>query len=260
MLRGRNYRSFYFLFLLFGFCSLFYYLGELVDFARWEALRWDFFYGVHDIHRLLFLAPIIYAGYVFGVKATIIITILAAGVFLPRSLFVSPFPDPILRMALFTMIAGALGYLAAVTRRESERRSSLEALLTKEIDRLQGILERMQDGILIVGPDYRIRYINLSMVRHFGEGVGRYCHEYLRSRDAPCQEICKLQNVLKGAIERWEYAYPDGRTYEVLASPYTDSDGTTCQIATLRDVTYRKSEPEPLNSNGENSSLAVDSQ
>lgn len=252
VLGGRNSYSFYFLFLLFGCCTLFYYFGELVDFAGWEALRWEFFYGVHDIQRLLFLAPIIYAGYVFGIKATVIITIIAVMAFLPRALFISPFPDPLLRTVLFSVIAGTMGYLIAVTRRESERRSRLEALLISERDKLLGILERMEDGVFITAPDYRIRFTNPSMVRDFGEGIGSYCYEYLYSLDTPCDQICKLPDVVSGAIERWEYTFPDGRTYEVLASPYTDSDGTVCQLATFRNITqHRRVKLEPSDSSNE---------
>jgi len=240
VLTSPNSYSFYILFLLLGCCTLFYYFGELVDFADWEALRWNLFYGVHDIHRLLFLAPIIYAGYVFGVKATVIITIVAIMTFLPRALFISPFPDPILRTVLFAIIAGTMGYLTAKARRESQQRSRLEALLISERDKLLGILERMQDGVFITGPDYRIRFMNSSMVRDFGKGIGSYCYEYLHKFDYPCQQICKLPNVINGTIERWEYNFPDGRTYEVLASPYIDSDGTVCQLATFRNITQRK--------------------
>lgn len=238
-LTSRSYQSFYLLFSMFALCTLFYYFGELVDYAGWMALRWDFFYGVHDIHRLLFLAPIVYAGYVFGVRGTVIITILAVAAFLPRALFVSPYPDPTLRMVLFSIVAGTIGYLTATTRREFQRRSSLEALLRSERDKLLGILERMQDGVLIVGPDYRIRYMNPSMIRDFGEGVGSYCYERLYQLEVPCQRACKLPGVLKGAIEKWDYTLPDGTTYEVLASPYTDADGTICQIATFRNLSKR---------------------
>ena len=68
-LKGRNAHSFYLVFLMWGFCTLFYYFGELVEWAGWEPLRLEFFYSVHDSHRLLFLAPLIYASYVFGMKA-----------------------------------------------------------------------------------------------------------------------------------------------------------------------------------------------
>jgi len=240
ILRSGNAYSFYILFLLWGFCALFYYFGELVDFAGWEAVRWSFLYGVHDIHRLLFLAPIIYAGYVFGVKASVIITIVSIMTVLPRALFISPFPDPLLRTIIFTIIAGTLGYLIAVAHRESERSHYLEALVRGERDKLLGILERMEDGVLITGPDYRIRFMNPSMIRDFGEGIGSHCYKCLRKFDDPCPQICKLPSIIKGEITRWEYNFPDGSTYEVLASPYVDSDGTVCQLATFRNITQRK--------------------
>jgi PAS domain-containing protein len=224
---------------MFGFCTLFYYFGELVDFAGWKFLRWEFFYSVHDIHRLLFLAPIIYAGYVFGIKATIIMTIIVLMTFLPRAIFISPFPDPLLRMVLFTIIAGSMGYLTARVREESKRRLRVESLLISERDRLLGMLERMEDGVLIVGSDHQIRFMNPSMIRDFGEGVGASCYKCIHGRDEPCQG-CKLLNVVNGQVERWEYIFPDGRTYEVVASPYRDLDGTICQLTTFRNVTQRR--------------------
>lgn len=226
--------------LLLIFCTLFYYFGELVDWVAWEALRKEFFYGIHDIHRLLFLAPIIYAGYVGRVKGAVIITLLSFAIFLPRAFFISPFPDPILRTVLFTIIAGVIGSLTGIIRNESERRRYLDTLLRSERDKLLGILKRMEDGVLITAPDYRIRFVNPSMIRDFGEGVGSHCYEHLHNFDTPCPQVCKLPNVINGAVERWKYTFPDGRTYEVLASPYLDSDGVVCQLAIFRNITQRK--------------------
>jgi len=220
--------------ILFAFCTLFYYLSELLDLAGWDASRWGFFYGVHDIHRLLFLAPIIYAGFFFGRRAAIVITIIAVGICLPRALFISPFPDPILRPVLFMIIAGSLGYLTAIARNRSERCSQLEALLKSERDKLSKILDGVEEGVLIIGPDYRIRFMNPSMVRDFGEGVNSPCYKYLHNIDAPCDQICKLPSVIKGTVEKWEYNFPDGRTYQVLASPCVDSDGVVCQLTIIQ--------------------------
>ena len=36
--------------MLLVFCTLFYYFGELVDWAAWDVLRLKFFYGIHDVH------------------------------------------------------------------------------------------------------------------------------------------------------------------------------------------------------------------
>jgi signal transduction histidine kinase len=233
-------RDFYIVLSLFVICALLYYFGELIDYAGWSSLRRDFFYGVHDVHRLFFLAPIIYAGHSFRVKGALIVTFAAFIVFLPRVLIVTPYPDPMLRMVLFTVVAGLVGCSAGVIRNQFERRTYLEALITTERDRLLSIFDRMEDGVMIVGPDYRIRFINPSMTKEFGEGLFSYCYEYLHSFDSPCEQICRLPNVIGGATGRWEYNFPDGRTYDVIASPFVDSDGEVCQLAIFRNVTQRK--------------------
>ncbi len=233
--RGRS----FILPLLLALCTLFYYFGELANWATWAALRIEFFYGIHDVHRLLFLVPIIYAGYYGRVRGAIIITLVSFIIFLPRAFFISPFPDPLLRMGLFTVIAGVIGSLVGAIRNESARSHRLETLIRSERDRILRILEKMGDGVLITGPDYRVRFINPTMARDFGEGIGTDCYRYLHQSDRPCQ-ACRLSSVIGGVVERWEYSLPDGRTYEVLASPYVDSDGTTCQLATFRDITQKR--------------------
>jgi len=238
-IRHDAYRG-YILLSMLVFCILFYYLGEIIDLAGWEALRWGFLYGVHDVHRLLFMVPIIYAGYVFGVRATMMITIIALMTFLPRALFVSPFPDPLSRMVIFTVIAGGLGYLTATAHQEWRRCCQLEARLIAEKEAMLTILEAMTDGVVVIGPDYKIRLANPSMVNHFGEGAGAYCYQYLHQGDEPCR-TCKLPRVIKGTNEGWQYHFPDGRTYEVLASPYVDLDGTVCQLTTFRRIKPVKS-------------------
>jgi len=222
------------------FCILFYYLGEIIDLAGWEALRWGFLYGVHDVHRLLFMVPIVYAGYVFGVRAAMMITIIALMTFLPRALFVSPFPDPLIRMVIFTLIGGSLGYLTATAHQKCEQCCQLKARLTAEKEAMLTILEAMTDGVVVIGPDYKIRLANPSMVNHFGEGAGAYCYQYLHQLDKPCR-TCKLPRVIGGTNEGWQYHFPDGRTYDVLASPYVDLDGTICQLTTFRRIKSAKS-------------------
>lgn len=240
VLKARGFHIFYILLTLFGICTLFYYMGELVDFASWTSLRWEFFYSVHDVHRIFFLVPIIYAAYFYRVRGTLIVTIGAFIVFLPRALFISDYPDPLLRPVLFTIVAGFVGVLIGITRNEIEQRQQFQALLKNERDNLLGIFESIEDGVFIVGPDYKVRFTNSSMVKEFGKGMGLRCHEYLHSLDEPCGQLCMLPKVIKGTAYRWEYDLPNGKTYEVVASPFIDADGTTCQVATFRNITQRK--------------------
>ncbi|UCC16491.1 MAG: DUF4118 domain-containing protein, partial [Dehalococcoidales bacterium] len=134
--------------LLFCYYSVVYYFGEIVDVSGWEFLRWDFFYGIHDVHRLFFLIPVIYTGYIFRIKWSLVVTFSAFLVFLPRALFISPFSDPLIRIVLFTLLSTIVGTLTGLFRNESERRSSLEKTVKTERDKMLGILNRMEDGVL----------------------------------------------------------------------------------------------------------------
>ena len=209
-------------------------------------MNWDFLYGIHDVQRLLFFIPILYAAYQFRVKGALFVTLASFLVFLPRALIVSPYPDPLLRPALFALVACIMGVLVGVARNEAERRSRLEEFVIRERDRLMSMLERMRDGVFIIGPDYRIRFMNSSMKAEFGEGIGAYCHQYLRKLDVPCKENCRLSEVGHGITERWECEIPGGSTYDVIASPFTDSDGQLCQLAIFRNITQRKKVEEEL--------------
>jgi signal transduction histidine kinase len=246
ILRTRSFYLSWGLLSLFALCCLFYYFGELLDLTGWKGLRLDFFYGVHDVHRLLFLIPIVYAGYFYRVKGALIVTIAALLVCMPRALNISPYPDALLRMVFFAIAAAVIGSLTGVVRNGSERQSRLERQLTSERDKLFGILETMDDGVCIIGQDYRIRYMNPRMAGDFGEGVGCHCYECLHSFDSPCDHICELPDVIAGRTARWEYALPDGHTYEVVASPFVDSDNYVCQLATFRNITERKQVEQEL--------------
>jgi len=242
----RRVLSYCILFVLFWDSAVLYYFGEIADIVGWDFVNWDFLYGVHDIQRLLFLVPILYAAYFFRVKGALSITLVSFIVFLPRAFMMSPYTDPLLRPVLFTLIAGTVSVLIGVARNEAERRSHLEEIVRSERDKLMSMLERMEDGVLIIGPDYRVRFMNPAMEKEFGDGISTYCYQYLRDSDVPCKKNCKLLKVIRGSTERLEYAIPGGRTYDVVASPFTDTDGQVCQLAIFRNITQRKKVEEKL--------------
>ncbi len=93
----------------------------------------SFFSSVHDLHRTLFLVPLVYAAFVFRVRGSLIASFAFLCVVLPRALIFSPYPDPLLR-ALISVIAAALVSLLAATQldrveREETARKQLEAAL-----------------------------------------------------------------------------------------------------------------------------------
>ena len=220
--------------------TLLYYLGEFVNLLGNSALNWGYSLTVHDLHRLLFLVPIIYAAYVFRIRGAIALTLICFLIFLPRALLISPYPDPLLRVIIYSLVAGAIGVLTAVTRNTAERHSILEDSIKEERDMFYRILENMPDGVLIINSDYRIQFLNKATRDDFGDGMGYFCYKYLHNFDTPCNDICRLSEVIKGNTLRWEYAYADGRTYEIVASPFSDFNVKDGCLALLRNITKRK--------------------
>jgi signal transduction histidine kinase len=123
---------------------------------------------------------------------------------------------------------------------EAEWARHLERLLKSERDRFMGILHSLEEGVVIIGPDRVIRFMNPSMIRQFGDGTGSRCHKHLHGLDEPCRGFCKLPDVVKGATERWERTFADGTVYEIVSSPFADSDQTPCMLAAYRNVTREK--------------------
>jgi len=233
--RTRKSHRLFILPLLLVLCTLFYYFGELVDWATWNALRNTFFYGIHDIHRLLFLAPIIYAGYFGRVKGAIIVTLVTFVIFLPRAFFISPFPDPLLRMVLFTIIAGAIGILTGIISNESEKSRQLESFIRNDKKKLLNIIGSMADGVLIIGPDYNIRFMNTVMMSDFGDGINLPCYKHIYNLDGPCDQ-CIMRDVIdKKQIRKREYRSLN-KIYDVVSAPYIDIDNMACLLSIFRKV------------------------
>lgn len=123
---------------------------------------------------------------------------------------------------------------------EAEWARYLEKLIKSERDQLIAILNSLEEGVTIIGADHIIRFMNSSMVREFGNGVGQNYYQYLFGLEKPCQDVTKLANVLKGATERWECEFPHGRTYDIVASPFTNTEQEPCILLAFHNITQRK--------------------
>jgi DNA-binding winged helix-turn-helix (wHTH) protein len=134
---------------LFAAFTIFYYFGQIVDFFGWTALQWGFFYEVHDTQRLLFLIPIVYACFFFGLKEMLIVTAAAYVVFLPRALLLSPYADPLLRASFFIILAVVLGTLVRLGADYLRRSMDLEVIAGNNGNGAAG--EPAGDGVFIIG-------------------------------------------------------------------------------------------------------------
>ena len=123
-------RHFWIILLIFILCSLLHYIEQL---GAATTTVPDLHFGLtrHALDRILFLLPIIYAGFVFGLIGGLATCFAALLVMLPRATFISPVPpDAILEVAGVTIV----GVLASVWlwKRGKEREAYRASLLALE--------------------------------------------------------------------------------------------------------------------------------
>ncbi len=83
----------------------------------------------HALDRILFLFPIILAGYAFGWRGAVTVSFITLAIMLPRAILVSPVPkDALLETGAVFIVGIVLGFGFALLRREREHRLRLAAL------------------------------------------------------------------------------------------------------------------------------------
>jgi signal transduction histidine kinase len=122
---------------------------------------------------------------------------------------------------------------------EAEWTRYLEKLLQGERDQLKAILNTMEEGIAIIGQDRVIRFMNPSLVKEFGDGVGAYCYQHLHGGMCTPSEHCMLSGVISGASQKWERRFVNGKTFDITYSPFTYDDEPAI-LATFVNITERK--------------------
>jgi len=125
--RGVRSPHFWIIAALMAVLTLIYYAGR-TPLADWGSFFTDTV--LHDLHRTLFLLPIIYAALTFRVRGALVTSFAFLCVVLPRS-FYSPYPDPLLRPLLFVLFATFAGVLTA--------------LLMDRIDEEREIIRRLKE-------------------------------------------------------------------------------------------------------------------
>ena len=98
-------------------------------------------------------------------------------------------------------------------------------------------IDEIKIGIFVVDDDYRIRYMNNTMISWFGEHIGKICYSALAGLDSPCS-YCKLNDVI---FRKKKVSYrpktPDGQIFDIVATSVKNADGTTSKMEIIRNVT-----------------------
>ena len=107
----------------------------------------------HAFERVLYLAPIVWAGFLFGWRGAFVTSLLALAVMLPRAIFISDYPvDALFETGAVFVIGNVLAISFASLRRERDFRRQLEVtqqeLRTSE-ERYRQLFENAHDAIWI---------------------------------------------------------------------------------------------------------------
>ena len=226
---------------------------QQLPFWGWEAP--SSFLGLtrHTIERVYLLAPIIYAGFAFGIKGGIASLAVALGVMLPRVILISPSPaDALFETGGVIGIGAVVNLLFQVHRREQERTRVTDALLKADEEKWRSSFNALEDVMLIIDRDYNIENISDSGLALLGksreEVIGKKCYQIISGADSPeagcpCRRTLETRQV--ESIERYEERF--GRYFSIKSSPIFDESGEIVKFVDLRrDITEKKRTEEAL--------------
>jgi len=137
-------------------------------------------------------------------------------------------------------VKGMLGTFIDITKHKQD-----EEVLKQSEEKLKSILNTMSDYCYIRDKDFKIEFMNKSMIEKFGNQIGKICYKTLFNRKSPCPWD-KFKEIQKGETVKWEYYFPEwGGTFEMIDSPIKNKDGIILKLGIARDISeYKQTERE----------------
>ena len=112
--------------------------------------------------------------------------------------------------------------------------------LEAEKSKVDFIVNSIPSGIDIVTKDYKVQFQNKFLLDRFGDCRGKLCYKEYMARDEPCSDCPMRRAIESNRVKRTELIGPDGRDYEVLATPIQNPDGTRSSVEVIVDITEQK--------------------
>jgi len=125
-------------------------------------------------------------------------------------------------------------------------RKQAQDMVEAEGRRFNDVLEVLPVYLVLLTPDYHVRFANRFFRERFGESGGLRCFEYLFGRNEPCEPCESFTPMKTQASHKWEWTGPDSRNYHVFDFPFADTDGSALILEMGIDVTERKQAEEGL--------------
>ena len=106
----------------------------------------SFFAGVHDLHRTFFLFPIIYAALIFRQRGSLVASFAFLCIVLPRAVYLSPYPNPLLRPLISVVSSFIIGTLVAAWHHQLEVERKDKRKLSAAYDEVRIYGKRLEEN------------------------------------------------------------------------------------------------------------------
>ena len=139
--------GFWFILIILAFITLPHYEEALAHPAFLSQLTANFGLDRHAFERILYLAPIVWAGFMFGWRGALVTSLAALAAMLPRAIFISEFmTDALFETGAVFVIGNVLALSFNSLRREREYRIRLEKA-QQEQKKVSEELKLMQENL-----------------------------------------------------------------------------------------------------------------
>jgi len=201
---------------------------------------------IHDLHRALFIIPMLYAAIAFRIRGAAAVSLIVFCVVLPRALFLSPNEDPLLRTVIFIVLASLVTVLLSLERdrgqgekealkelgvAHKELENKVELLRASEA-RYRGLFNSTSDAIFVRDLKGNIIEVNQAALILTGytldEITGMNISDFLTPGSLQT-DMEKQQALLKGES-----------TIQHYESELTDKDGTRKIIESMARLLTEK--------------------
>jgi len=152
---------------------------------------------------------------------------------------------PMGKYFLISVFSTGAHKFATVFQDITEAKQAEEALRESE-ERYRSMSKSMKDPVYMCSQDFRIEYMNPSMIRRIGyDATGEKCFKAVHELNEKCP-WCMYDRTQQG--EHYEVAIvspKDNRSYHVSSSPVVHGDGTISKMTVFRDTTdFKKLETQ----------------
>ncbi|MBW2592921.1 MAG: PAS domain S-box protein [Deltaproteobacteria bacterium] len=119
----------------------------------------------------------------------------------------------------------------------TERRQA-EKLLRESEEKFRSMMEAMKEPVYICSPDYRVEYMNPTMIQRTGrDAAGELCFKALHDLDKKCPWCMRDKTRADEYVELDIVSPMDNRSYHLSQTPIVHGDGSISKMSIFRDTT-----------------------